>query len=105
MSNLFKYTFLLGMTCILSFSQCKGVIPLGGCIVEPREDQGMPFAMVINHEDFTVKAFSSFVIYSILFYFFYIFFALYFKANSYLFSQSDSGKLSFQGEHPITGEG
>uniref|UniRef100_A0A8C1QRD2 Pleckstrin homology domain containing, family D (with coiled-coil domains) member 1 n=1 Tax=Cyprinus carpio TaxID=7962 RepID=A0A8C1QRD2_CYPCA len=53
MSNLFKYTFLLGMTCILSFSQCKGVIPLGGCIVEPREDQGMPFAMVINHEDFT----------------------------------------------------
>uniref|UniRef100_A0A9J8AMG3 Pleckstrin homology domain containing, family D (with coiled-coil domains) member 1 n=1 Tax=Cyprinus carpio carpio TaxID=630221 RepID=A0A9J8AMG3_CYPCA len=31
----------------------KGVIPLGGCIVEPREDQGMPFAMVINHEDFT----------------------------------------------------
>uniref|UniRef100_A0A673IWI4 Pleckstrin homology domain-containing family D member 1-like n=1 Tax=Sinocyclocheilus rhinocerous TaxID=307959 RepID=A0A673IWI4_9TELE len=31
----------------------KGVIPLGGCIVEPREDQGMPFAMVISHEDFT----------------------------------------------------
>ncbi|XP_050988727.1 pleckstrin homology domain-containing family D member 1 isoform X1 [Labeo rohita] len=31
----------------------KGVIPLGGCIVEPREDQGMPFGMVINHEDFT----------------------------------------------------
>ncbi|CAM4643045.1 hypothetical protein PO909_012098 [Leuciscus waleckii] len=31
----------------------KGVIPLGGCIVEPREDQSMPFAMVINHEDFT----------------------------------------------------
>ncbi|XP_016148091.1 pleckstrin homology domain-containing family D member 1-like [Sinocyclocheilus grahami] len=31
----------------------KGVIPLAGCIVEPREDQGMPFAMVINHEDFT----------------------------------------------------
>uniref|UniRef100_A0A8B9RIN7 Pleckstrin homology domain containing, family D (with coiled-coil domains) member 1 n=1 Tax=Astyanax mexicanus TaxID=7994 RepID=A0A8B9RIN7_ASTMX len=31
----------------------KGVIPLGGCVVEPKEDQGMPFAMVINHEDFT----------------------------------------------------
>ncbi|KAB5562046.1 hypothetical protein PHYPO_G00013430 [Pangasianodon hypophthalmus] len=30
----------------------KGVIPLGGCVVEPREEQGMPFAMVINHEDF-----------------------------------------------------
>uniref|UniRef100_A0A8C2E311 Pleckstrin homology and coiled-coil domain containing D1 n=1 Tax=Cyprinus carpio TaxID=7962 RepID=A0A8C2E311_CYPCA len=46
----------------------KGVIPLGGCIVEPREDQGMPFAMVINHEDFTVKTFSSILFYSILFY-------------------------------------
>ncbi|XP_066498172.1 pleckstrin homology domain-containing family D member 1 isoform X2 [Hoplias malabaricus] len=31
----------------------KGVIPLGGCVVEAKEDQGMPFAMVINHEDFT----------------------------------------------------
>ncbi|XP_045064929.1 pleckstrin homology domain-containing family D member 1-like [Coregonus clupeaformis] len=31
----------------------KGVIPLGGCVVDPKEDQGMPFAMVINHEDFT----------------------------------------------------
>nr|XP_055027649.1 pleckstrin homology domain-containing family D member 1 isoform X1 [Misgurnus anguillicaudatus] len=31
----------------------KGVIPLGGCVVEPREHQGMPFAMVISHEDFT----------------------------------------------------
>ncbi|XP_051502602.1 pleckstrin homology domain-containing family D member 1-like [Myxocyprinus asiaticus] len=31
----------------------KGVIPLGGCVVESREDQGMPFAMVINHEEFT----------------------------------------------------
>ncbi|XP_052001936.1 pleckstrin homology domain-containing family D member 1-like [Xyrauchen texanus] len=31
----------------------KGVIPLGGCVVEPKEDQGMPFALVINHEDFT----------------------------------------------------
>ncbi|XP_065144768.1 pleckstrin homology domain-containing family D member 1 [Paramisgurnus dabryanus] len=31
----------------------KGVIPLGGCVVEPREDQGMPFAMVISNEDFT----------------------------------------------------
>ncbi|TRY57882.1 hypothetical protein DNTS_014400 [Danionella cerebrum] len=30
-----------------------GVIPLGGCMVEAKEDQGMPFAMVINHEDFT----------------------------------------------------
>ncbi|XP_052351801.1 pleckstrin homology domain-containing family D member 1-like [Oncorhynchus keta] len=31
----------------------KGVIPLGGCVVDPKEDQGMPFAMVINHADFT----------------------------------------------------
>ncbi|XP_048084593.1 pleckstrin homology domain-containing family D member 1 isoform X2 [Alosa alosa] len=31
----------------------KGVIPLGGCVVTGREDQGMPFALVINHEDFT----------------------------------------------------
>ncbi|XP_057200223.1 pleckstrin homology domain-containing family D member 1 isoform X1 [Triplophysa rosa] len=31
----------------------KGVIPLGGCVIEPKEDQGMPFALVINHEDFT----------------------------------------------------
>nr|XP_046223522.1 pleckstrin homology domain-containing family D member 1-like [Oncorhynchus gorbuscha] len=31
----------------------KGVIPLGGCVVDPKEDQGMPFAMVINHDDFT----------------------------------------------------
>ncbi|KAJ7988792.1 hypothetical protein DPEC_G00312880 [Dallia pectoralis] len=31
----------------------KGVIPLSGCIVDPKEDLGMPFAMVINHEDFT----------------------------------------------------
>ncbi|XP_062863466.1 pleckstrin homology domain-containing family D member 1 [Trichomycterus rosablanca] len=30
----------------------KGVIPLGGCVVVPKEQQGMPFAMVINHEDF-----------------------------------------------------
>ncbi|XP_076834160.1 pleckstrin homology domain-containing family D member 1 [Brachyhypopomus gauderio] len=31
----------------------KGVIPLGGCVVESRDDQGMPFAMVISHQDFT----------------------------------------------------
>uniref|UniRef100_A0AAY4AEW0 PH domain-containing protein n=1 Tax=Denticeps clupeoides TaxID=299321 RepID=A0AAY4AEW0_9TELE len=31
----------------------KGVIPLGGCVVASKEDQGMPFAMVITHEDFT----------------------------------------------------
>ncbi|XP_063040007.1 pleckstrin homology domain-containing family D member 1 [Engraulis encrasicolus] len=31
----------------------KGVIPLGGCVVTAREDQGMPFSLVINHEDFT----------------------------------------------------
>ncbi|XP_062324693.1 pleckstrin homology domain-containing family D member 1 [Osmerus eperlanus] len=31
----------------------KGVIPLGGCVVEVREDLGMPFSMVINHEDFS----------------------------------------------------
>ncbi|NWJ05606.1 PLHD1 protein, partial [Crypturellus undulatus] len=30
----------------------KGVIPLGGCIVEPKEEPGMPFAIKISHEDF-----------------------------------------------------
>ncbi|KAK3538168.1 hypothetical protein QTP70_032560, partial [Hemibagrus guttatus] len=30
----------------------KGVIPLGGCVVEPKEEQSMPYAIVINHEDF-----------------------------------------------------
>nr|XP_006011789.1 PREDICTED: pleckstrin homology domain-containing family D member 1 [Latimeria chalumnae] len=30
----------------------KGVIPLGGCIVEAKEEPGMPFAMKISHEDF-----------------------------------------------------
>ncbi|KAF5895645.1 pleckstrin homology domain-containing family D member 1, partial [Clarias magur] len=30
----------------------KGVIPLGGCVVEPKEEQGMPFAMLVSHEDF-----------------------------------------------------
>ncbi|XP_056151426.1 pleckstrin homology domain-containing family D member 1 [Lampris incognitus] len=31
----------------------KGVIPLGGCVVTTNEDMGMPFAIVINLEDFT----------------------------------------------------
>ncbi|XP_022621863.1 pleckstrin homology domain-containing family D member 1 [Seriola dumerili] len=31
----------------------KGVIPLGGCVVSANEDMGMPFAVVINLEDFT----------------------------------------------------
>ncbi|KAG2457621.1 PLHD1 protein, partial [Polypterus senegalus] len=30
----------------------KGVIPLGGCIVEPREEPGMPYAMTVSHDDF-----------------------------------------------------
>ncbi|NXH19097.1 PLHD1 protein, partial [Bucco capensis] len=30
----------------------KGVIPLGGCIVEPREEPNMPYAIKISHEDF-----------------------------------------------------
>ncbi|KAM8807155.1 pleckstrin homology domain-containing family D member 1 [Eudromia elegans] len=30
----------------------KGVIPLGGCIVEPKEEPGMPYAIKISHEDF-----------------------------------------------------
>ncbi|XP_006130356.1 pleckstrin homology domain-containing family D member 1 isoform X4 [Pelodiscus sinensis] len=30
----------------------KGVIPLGGCIVEAKEEPNMPFAMKISHEDF-----------------------------------------------------
>ncbi|KAM6960851.1 pleckstrin homology domain-containing family D member 1 [Aplochiton taeniatus] len=35
----------------------KGVIPLGGCVVTSREDQGMPFAIVINLEDYTGNIF------------------------------------------------
>ncbi|CAN9501949.1 unnamed protein product [Ophioblennius macclurei] len=31
----------------------KGVIPLGGCVVSANEDVGMPFAIVINLDDFT----------------------------------------------------
>lgn len=30
----------------------KGVIPLGGCIVEPKEEPNMPYAIKISHEDF-----------------------------------------------------
>ncbi|XP_067847198.1 pleckstrin homology domain-containing family D member 1 isoform X1 [Heptranchias perlo] len=30
----------------------KGVIPLGGCIVEAKEEPNMPFGMRISHEDF-----------------------------------------------------
>ncbi|XP_063500454.1 pleckstrin homology domain-containing family D member 1 isoform X2 [Symphalangus syndactylus] len=30
----------------------KGVIPLGGCLVEPKEEPGMPYAMKISHQDF-----------------------------------------------------
>ncbi|CAI5763843.1 pleckstrin homology domain-containing family D member 1 isoform X1 [Podarcis raffonei] len=30
----------------------KGVIPLGGCIVEAKEEPNMPYAMKISHEDF-----------------------------------------------------
>ncbi|XP_029316310.1 LOW QUALITY PROTEIN: pleckstrin homology domain-containing family D member 1 [Cottoperca gobio] len=31
----------------------KGVIPLGGCAVSANENMGMPFAIVVNLEDFT----------------------------------------------------
>ncbi|XP_077416197.1 pleckstrin homology domain-containing family D member 1 isoform X2 [Vanacampus margaritifer] len=31
----------------------KGVIPLGGCVVTPTEDMGMPFGLVISLEDFS----------------------------------------------------
>ncbi|XP_025916759.1 pleckstrin homology domain-containing family D member 1 isoform X4 [Apteryx rowi] len=38
----------------------KGVIPLGGCIVEPKEEPSMPYAIKISHEDFHVgRLFSS----------------------------------------------
>ncbi|XP_032882534.1 pleckstrin homology domain-containing family D member 1 isoform X1 [Amblyraja radiata] len=30
----------------------KGVIPLGGCIVEAKEESNMPFVMKISHDDF-----------------------------------------------------
>ncbi|KAI4788432.1 hypothetical protein KUCAC02_035858 [Chaenocephalus aceratus] len=31
----------------------KGVIPLGGCVVSTNDNMGMPFAIVINLEDFS----------------------------------------------------
>ncbi|XP_070777016.1 pleckstrin homology domain-containing family D member 1 [Enoplosus armatus] len=31
----------------------KGVIPLGGCVVSANENMGMPFAIVVNLEEFT----------------------------------------------------
>uniref|UniRef100_A0A3Q3W5Y5 PH domain-containing protein n=1 Tax=Mola mola TaxID=94237 RepID=A0A3Q3W5Y5_MOLML len=31
----------------------KGVIPLGGCVATAKENMGMPFAIVVNLEDFT----------------------------------------------------
>lgn len=38
----------------------QGVIPLGGCLVEPKEEPSMPYAMKISHQDFHVsKALSS----------------------------------------------
>lgn len=33
----------------------QGVIPLGGCIVEPKEEPNMPYAIKISHEDFHVS--------------------------------------------------
>lgn len=33
----------------------QGVIPLGGCVVSANESLGMPFAIVVNLEDFTVS--------------------------------------------------
>lgn len=36
----------------------QGVIPLGGCVVAANENMGMPFAIVINLEDFTVRPWS-----------------------------------------------
>ncbi|KAF6352085.1 pleckstrin homology and coiled-coil domain containing D1 [Rhinolophus ferrumequinum] len=32
----------------------KGVIPLGGCLVEAKEEPSMPYAMKISHQDFHV---------------------------------------------------
>lgn len=33
----------------------QGVIPLGGCLVEAREEPSMPYAMKISHQDFHVS--------------------------------------------------
>ncbi|CAH1261321.1 Hypp2305 [Branchiostoma lanceolatum] len=33
----------------------KGVIPLGDCTILPTEEAGQPFAIHINHEDFSVS--------------------------------------------------
>lgn len=41
---------------ILVLSQ--GVIPLGGCLVEAREEPSMPYAMKISHQDFHVSKLS-----------------------------------------------
>lgn len=34
----------------------QGVIPLGGCVVSASENVGMPFAIVVNLEDFSVRS-------------------------------------------------
>lgn len=33
----------------------QGVIPLGGCLVEAKEEPSMPYAMKISHQDFHVS--------------------------------------------------
>lgn len=33
----------------------QGVIPLGGCLVEAKEESSMPYAMKISHQDFHVS--------------------------------------------------
>lgn len=35
---------------------CQGVIPLGGCVVSASENMDMPFAIVVNLEDSTVRS-------------------------------------------------
>lgn len=37
----------------------QGVIPLGGCVVSAGENVGMPFAIVVNLEDFSVRRLKS----------------------------------------------
>ena len=35
----------------------QGVIPLGGCVVTATEDLGMPWAITVGLDGFTVRAF------------------------------------------------
>uniref|UniRef100_A0A8C5S351 Pleckstrin homology and coiled-coil domain containing D1 n=1 Tax=Laticauda laticaudata TaxID=8630 RepID=A0A8C5S351_LATLA len=46
------FSVMILTSCLKSLVPPQGVIPLGGCIVEAKEESNMPYAMKISHEDF-----------------------------------------------------